>query len=356
MNRVAMARMKFDRVAAVVLLAVLLISGKGIAQNAPAKPVVESDPVILFAPFVDESEFSGKWKLSEVVPQFLSAYISEKYHASSIPPASVQIFGETIGVTGIIPVAMLERFASHFRARYVVTAMITEFSIGRFIVAEQDLAGYESFSAEVGFSYKIYDAQKLPMDVDRALLSDGVAAGKVRDRALGITLFGKQTDRTNQYLTLDELPFGGERFNKTVIGEAMARTAVDFASKLEQAIVHLQLREIGGAGSAASLARDTSFALHRKQLNGEVLVVDSLEVFINLGSDDDVVVGQRLPVYSKGEQLRDPNTHAVLGESDRRVGEVQIMELRAPHLSLAVIIQGVGLIAPRQKVRVNVVR
>ena len=341
-----------------LLLSILSFSGIAVAQMLPAAQEQKTDSVILFPPFMDESGFTGRWKLSDDLPRYLSSFIMEKFRAVVIPPASVQLFGETIGVVGngLLSVGMLDRTASHFKARYIITATITEFSVGRFIVAEQKLAGYEAFSADVKFTFKVYDARKLRVDMDKALITEEEAVGAVRDRGLGITLFGKQTERTNQYFSLDELLFGGEKFNKTVIGEAMAKAAGEFATKLGQAIPELQLREITEQANAAKPVQDTMFTLHRKILNGEILVVDSLEVFINLGSDDGLVVGEKIPVFAKGEQLRDPKTLAVLGESDLRVGEIQIIEVRAPHLSLCVITKGAGSIAPHQKVRANVVR
>jgi hypothetical protein len=328
------------------------------AQIPPAAREAKPDSVILIPSFADESGFAGKWKLTDDLPRYLSSFITEKFCVATIPPASVQLFGETIGVSGkdLLSAGMMDRMASHFKARYIITATITEFSVGRFIVAEQRLAGYEAFSADVKFTFKVYDALKLRVDMDKATIAEEEAVGAVRDRGLGITLFGKQTERTNQYFSLDELMFGGEKFNKTVIGEAMVKAAEDFASKLGQAIPELQLREVPEQPTAGKPAPDTTFTLHRKILNGEILVVDSLEVFINLGSDDGLVVGEKIPVYTKGEQLRDPKTQAVLGDSDRRVGEIQVIELRAPHLSLCVITQGAGSIAPHQKARVNVVR
>ena len=203
---------------ALLLLSILSFSGIAVAQILPAAQEQKADSVILIPPFVDESGFAGRWKLSEDLPRYLSSFITEKFHTAVIPPASVQLFGESIGVigNGLLSVGMLDRTASHFKARYIITATITEFSVGRFIVAEQKLAGYEAFSADVKFTFKLYDARKLRMDMDKALITEEEAVGAVRDRGLGITLFGKQTERTNQYFSLDELLFGGERFTSHV--------------------------------------------------------------------------------------------------------------------------------------------
>jgi hypothetical protein len=342
-----------------LLLFILCLINTADAQISSAARDPKIDSAIMIPPFADESGFSGKWKLSEEVPRYLSAYMSEKFRATFISPTTVQLFGETIGVVGneLLSTGILERSAAHFRARYVLMATITEFAIGRFLVGDPGIGGYQSFSADVQFTFKLYDARKLPVDMRKALVAEDEVVGAVRDRGLGITLFGKPTERTSQYYALDELMFGSQEFNKTVIGEAMAKAAAEFAVKFEQIVPELQLREQSvEMSNATKPIQDTAFTLHRKILTGEILVVDSLEVFINLGSDDGLVTGEKISVYAKGEQLRDPKTQAVLGESDLRVGEIQIIEVRAPHLSLCVITKGVGSIAPHQKVRVNVVR
>jgi len=115
---------------ALLLLSILSFSGIAVAQMLPAAQEQKTDSVILFPPFMDESGFTGRWKLPDDLPRYLSSFIAEKFRASVIPPASVQLFGETSGVVGngLLSVGMLDRTASHFKARYIVTATITEFS------------------------------------------------------------------------------------------------------------------------------------------------------------------------------------------------------------------------------------
>ena len=49
-------------------------------------------------------------------------------------------------------------------------------------------------------------------------------------------------------------------------------------------------------------------------------------------------------------------TGDILGTNDERIGEVQVIEIRAAHLSLATILKGKGVIKPRDHVRVLIVR
>ena len=83
-----------------LLLFILCLINTTDAQISSAARDPKINSAIMIPPFADESGFSGKWKLSEEVPRYLSAYMSEKFRATFISPTTVQLFGETIGVVG----------------------------------------------------------------------------------------------------------------------------------------------------------------------------------------------------------------------------------------------------------------
>jgi hypothetical protein len=225
-------------------------------------------------------------------------------------------------------------------------------------VAEQTLAGYEAFAGEVQLQFSIYDAAELRANKEFPPIYEGEASGVVKDKGLGITLFGKQTERTNQYFSLDELYFGGDQFNKTIIGEAMLKCAEDFAGKLEKAIPALKTKAavVSSTLQIDSTGADTVIHLTRRIVRGEIVLVDSDQVFLNIGSDESVQIGDVLTVFVEGEPILDPTTKEVLGTNDARVGEVQIIEVRGTHLSMATILKGKGAIKVRSKVRALIVR
>ena len=74
-------------------------------------------------------------------------------------------------------------------------------------------------------------------------------------------------------------------------------------------------------------------------LKGQILTYDETtgEAFINLGSANGLKIGEELAVYSKVDSLFDPNTNEYLGLSDRKIANIEIIELRGGKLSLAVV-------------------
>lgn len=331
--------------------------------EAPAQPrssLFASDSLLMFLPFKDNTGFNGRWNITTDVPRFLSAYMKERFRVGTVSPVSVKRFLQWKGIdtVRVHDAAVMQQCAEHFKVRFLVYGTIEEFSISRFMVSEVQLAGYEAFAAEVKISFVLYDAARAGQESTKGVVYEGDAEGIVKDRGLGLTLFGKQTERTSQYFMLDELAFGSGPFNRTIIGEALLKCADDLGTKLERAIPNLVSKSVVLSSSVVidSASNDSAIILKRQLVNGEIVIVDDDEVFINLGSLDGITVGDLLPVFVEGEEIKDPSTGETLGRRDDKVGEIQIVEIRAEHLSLASIVEGKGKIAPKHRIRKVLIR
>lgn len=342
------------------ILSFLLLSTTISAVAQPKSSLFASDSLLMFLPFKDNSGFSGKWNITTDVPRFFSAYMKERFRVGVVSPVSVKRFLEwkRIDSANALDAAVMQQCAEHFKVRYIVYGTIEEFSISRFMVSEVQLAGYEAFSAEVKISFVLYDAARAGKSGSDRFMYEGDAEGIVKDRSLGLTLFGKQTERMSQYFLLDELAFGSEQFNRTIIGEALLKCASDLDTKLERAIPSLVSKSVVLSSSVVidSVSADSAIVLRRHLINGEIVIVDDDEVFINLGSQDGVTIGDLLPVFIEGSEVKDPNTGDLLGTRDEKIGEIQVIEIRAEHLSLATIVSGKGAIAPKNRIRKVLIR
>ena len=337
----------------------ILLLNACILHAQPNSTVFRSDSILMFVPFSDHSGFNGKWNLSLDIPRFLSVYAKERFRVGIVSPLSVRQYAveQNIDSGEVSRFNNLRKYADYFGVRYIVTAEIKEFSIGRFMVSELQLAGYESFAATVTVVFTLHDAARFN-SYKESVVYDGEAEGTVKDKSLGVTLFGKQTDRTNQYFLLDEIAFGTETFNHTIIGEALLKCADDMSTKLEQTIPALVSKNIVLSSSVTmdSTSSDSAIILRRQLVNGEIVIVDGDEVFVNLGSQDGVKVGDLLPVFAGEMDVKDPKTGDILGSRDEKIGDVQVIEIRAEHLSLATIINGKVKIVPKLRVRKVLVR
>lgn len=338
-------------------LGLLLMIQDGYARPNPS--YFSSDSMVTVVPFTDRSNFSGKWNIAIDIPRFAAVYLKERFRIGIVSPLSVRIVtnNKNIDTAEVTRIDNLKMLAEHFRTRYIIAAEIQEFSISRFMVTEVQLAGYEAFSAEVKLRFALYDAERFGSSRS-PVVYEGEAEGIMKDRGLGLTLFGKQSERTNKYFSLDEIAFGSEVFVSTIVGEALLKCMEDLGTKLERAIPTLVSRNVVLSSSVIidSTSSDPSIALKRRLLNGEIVMVDDDDVFINLGSQDGIGVGDILPVFSGTIPINDPATGAVLGTREERIGEVQVIEVRSEHLCLATIVKGKGLIQPKQRVRKVFVR
>lgn len=342
----------------IIFIALLLCGLQAVnAQSGPSR--FSADTLLAFLPFEDHSGFNGNWNVGADVPRFAAVYMQQRFRVGVIPPSVVTAFGAERGTAPdeLQRTESMRQTAEHFRSRFIITGEVTDFSISRFMVSEVQLAGYEAFSAEVRIRFTLYDA--LQFGGSRTpVVYEGTAEGTVKDRGLGVTLFGKRTEQTSKYFALDEIAFGTEAFMSTIIGEALLKCMDDLGTRLERAIPALVSKQAVLSGNFAldSAAADTSIILSRRLITGSVVMVDGDDLFINLGSADGVTVGDILPVFGSAVPVTDPSTGTVLGTRDERIGEVQIIEVRAEHLSLGLIVRGKGAIAPKNTVRKVFVR
>lgn len=327
------------------------------AQSAPSR--FSADTLLAFLPFEDHSGFNGSWNVGADVPRFAAVYMQQRFRVGVIPPSEIITFGEKRGIAAddLPRIESMRQAAEQYHTRFIIAGEVTDFSISRFMVSEVQLAGYEAFSAEVRIRFTLYDAQQFGSSRS-PIVYEGTAEGMVKDRGLGVTLFGKQTEQTSKYFALDQIAFGTEAFMSTIIGEAVLKCMDDLGTRLERAIPALVSKQAVLSGSIAldSAAADSSIVLSRRLITGSVVMVDGDDLFINLGSADGVKVGDILPVFGSAVPVTDLSTGAVLGTRDERVGEVQIIEVRAEHLSLGLIVRGKGAIAPKNTVRKVFVR
>ncbi|MBI2428310.1 MAG: hypothetical protein HYV29_05850 [Ignavibacteriales bacterium] len=342
------------------ILCFVVLSTALSAVAQPTSSLFTSDSLLMFLPFKDKSGFKGKWNITTDVPRFLTAYMKERFRVGVVSPVSVKRFLEwkEIDSNRVYEPGVLQQCAERFRVRYLVVGTIEEFSISRFMVSEVQLAGYEAFAAEVRISFALYDAARAGKGGSNGIVYEGDAEGLVKDRNVGLTLFGKQTERMSQYFLLDDLAFGSDAFNGTIIGEALLKCGDDLGTKLERAVPNLVSKSVVLSSSVVidSAAADSAIVLKRHLVNGEIVIVDDNEVFINLGSQDGINIGDLLPVFSEGEEIKDPNTGETLGNRDEKIGEIQVIEIRAEHLSLATIVTGKGTIAPKNRIRKVLIR
>lgn len=313
-------------------------------------------PGFIFLPFEDKSDFEGKWEVGVDVPRFLNAYVNQRYRIPSVSPALVRNFLEEqkLSANSFGDVKFWIELYKRFHVRYLVAGTVEEFDVSRFMTGQPLLGGYEAFKGEVRISYVIYDMDKTAASASYVQVTKGEAAGEFADRALALTLFGKPTERTLEFRDLDKIKFGTDEFNRTVIGQACFQLGDHFSLELENALPTMKVWAATTPDSLLTLAQSLdsiSISFRFRTISGSIVFIEANNVFLNLGSEDGMRAGQRVFVYAAGsEQSEQKNSEA------GKVGELQVLEVRGPHLSHTRIISGEGKIKMKDKVQVTIMK
>ena len=266
---------------------------------------------IAVLPFEDRTDFNGPWDIRVEVPRILGERIGERGGYSVVPMDTVVALLERRAAK--YPKDTLTAIGRELDVDYLIVGSIERFSLSRFMIGARMLGGYWSYSSDVELKGKLIRA------VDGKAMGELRGRGKVTDRDLGLSLLGRRPEKDRQFYGIGELKFGSEEFRGTILGKALEEAIAGFVTELGKVL-------------------PTPEHLRRKAL---VVLVEDGVVYLNLGYEDGVRPGDRFWVYEEGEIIRDPVTGEVLGRADpKKVGEVQVTEVKAPHLSKARLIRG----------------
>lgn len=301
----------------------LLLTGTGYSQ-------------FLFTPFKNESSYKGTWNLSQEIPNYIAAYLREFYKVNVISATAFLslVEKENINESETSDFQTITSIANEIGFRYFLTGKVNEFNIARFTAGESNIAGYEAYSCGITTSIQIFD---LP---NNTAAYSGQIESSVSNKGLGLNLFGGQSDEKKQYLALNNIRFGSEEFNKTIVGETMLTLCEDLASDIKSSNKEILFpkRETKKQIEVEDKTLD-EFKLNVEIIKGQLLTYDEAtgEVFINLGSSSNINVGDELSVYAQADSLFDPITSEFLGLSDKIISSLEILEIRGEKLSFAVV-------------------
>ena len=301
-------------------------------------------------PFRDNSGFEGPWDLRMEVPRYVAAYVAARYRLTTISPAVVKsrLEQEGLSAEALENPRFWPLLREAFKVRFVLDGSVEAFDVSRFTTGAVEVGGYESFKGSILVAYRLFDLDRLSTDRSPEAAS-GEANGEYADRSFALTLFGKPTSRTVEYLQLGRLRFGSEDFNNTVIGEACRRFGRNLSEKLEKEVPILRSRDLLSVDtlSVEPVAADSGQIVFRgRVMRGMISFVEGDEAFVTLGVEDGVQKGQLASVYAD-------TSHAGPARLVK-IGAVELVEIRGPHLSLARIRSGKSEIRSRQEVRVRV--
>ncbi|RKY61236.1 MAG: hypothetical protein DRP95_03125 [Candidatus Latescibacterota bacterium] len=266
---------------------------------------------IAVLPFEDRTGFEGPWNIRVEIPRLLGERLGENPNYSVMPMDTVVAVLQKRAAR--YPRDTLMAIGRELDVDYLIVGTIEKFSLSRFMVGARMLGGYWSYSSTVKLKGQLVRA------ADGKVMGELKGEGNVADRDLGLSLLGRRPEKDRQFYGIGNLEFGSEEFRRTILGKALDEALAEIKAEVEKVLVP---------------PKHTS----RRAL---VVLVDGWTVYLNLGYEDGVEPGDRFGVYEEGEILRDPDTGEVLGRADpRKVGEIQVVVVKAPQLSKARLVRG----------------
>ncbi len=294
---------------------------------------------IVFVPFKNESSFTGKWNLSEDIPNFLAAYIRDMNKAEVLSSTGfISLLDEDMRSYPVYSdIEFLDNLLEEWNYNYVMIGTINSFGISRFNAGELMVGGYEHYSCSITISVKLYNKT-----TNNIVFSDKVESSVTRN-TLGLTLLGKPTDDKEQFYGIDKIKFGSEEFSKTIVNEALLLLADELCNKIQSVDKSVfNNPEINVEKKLEVLDKTLNdITIKTDIVKGELLTYDSEtgEAFISLGSSHNIKIGEEFGIYSETDSLFDSKTNEFLGVGETKVSQLEIVEVRGEKFSLAVVKQ-----------------
>jgi len=257
------------------------------------------------------------WKIGEGLAEMLTSELSKTGQFIVVERQALSdiVKEQELGQSGLIRGETAARTGQILGAQIVVRGAVTEF--------EERASGggagirFPGFGAEGGVSnaYVALDIRLIDTSTGQVIASHNAA--KTAPSAGG-----------GLGARIGNVTFGGDAFFQTPIGQA-TRAAMDDALRFIMA--------------TAFKAVIPSFS---------IVKVEGGTAYINAGVSSNVRVGDVFMVYSKGEDLVDPDTGLKLGSDERMVGSIQITNVQEK-FSIGAIRGGTGAMKRGDLVRVR---
>lgn len=316
--------------------------------------ITETKGQFLFTPFENNTNFKGAWDLSLDFPNYIAAYFREFEESRVLSASAFNSFAEGREENfNINDLEFVSGIANEFEFQFIITGKITEFSVSRFTAGDPTLAGYESYACKIIAFVNIYSLEK------NEFLFNNKIENEFTSKSLGITLFGKPTTEKEQFFGLNTIRFGGEEFAKTIVGETM----IGFCDLLltEIKTKDKEIFRIKKTPKIKTEPADVSLddiKLNTEVIKGSILTYDETtgEAFINLGSGNNIKIGDELGIYTEADSLFDPSTNEFLGLSDSKISFLEIIEVRGEKLSLALIKENRDKVKTGMEIRKLIIR
>jgi len=279
-------------------------------QGPPVARIIEGLPplkgpkkTVAVMDFENNSGFAGEWSIGEGMADMLTTALvqTNRFIVVERPKIKQILREQNLAASGRAAKAEAAQIGKLIPAQIGVAGAVTEFS-------------FEKQRTGIGFEYK---------HVGIGLITGAAHIGinlRMFDTTSGQILYSERVERNASYTGIEAdytnkgLAIGGEHFQKTPLGKATQEAINDAVIKI-------------------------AMNMERVPWKGGIVLVQGGKITINCGKREGIVPGQTFVVYSKGEELTDPETGETLGAEEARAGVISVVEVKDRY-SVAQIVEG----------------
>ncbi len=277
---------------------------KGGATALP--PLKGPKKLIAVGSFENKSNWTGQWKLGEGFVEMLTTSLmkTNRFVVLERPEVDKVLEEQDFGASDRTTKEGAAKIGKILRAQILVSGAVTEFETttkdtGIGVTTRHIGVGGKISSAHVAINLRMYDTT-----TGEVLFSERVE-GKAQRGGIAV-------DYTNK-----DFAIGGKHFVKTPLGEATQKV-------IDNAVFLI-----------ASKMQDV-------QWQGYIVKVSDGKVYINAGKNMNVMKGDTFTVYSKGEELVDPETGMTLGFEEEKIGKITVVKVEDKY-AIATVDEGEGM-------------
>lgn len=274
---------------AICLIFLLLFSSLVFAQQADQLKRLKKRVAVF--DFDDKTQHRWYWWTGQPVGQGMADMLttelvkSGKYRVIERQGIESIIKEQKLGLSGAVTTQSAAKVGQLLGVELAIVGAVTEFGykksgIGGTLKKKGFGLGIKSASASVGIDVRFINTNT----------GEIIAAENVR----------KEESKKGLAINTQKLSFKNRNdFDQSLVGKATRKAIQEIMQKIDAQMNHLQWQ-------------------------AKIVTVKGNMVFINAGAEGGVNVGDVFAVYSKGEELIDPDTGLSLGAIETKIGEIGV--------------------------------
>ena len=266
-------------------------------------PLKGPKKLVAVGSFENKAGWKSEWNLSEGMEEMLTTSLvqTNRFIVLERPEVKKMLEEQDFGASDRTTKEGGAKIGKVLRAQILVSGAITEFSTktddaGIGIATDKFGVAVKQQKAHVAINLRMYDTT-----TGEVLFSERVEA---KAKATGIA-----ADYHNK-----DFAIGGGKFKATPLGKTTQEC-------IDKAVFFI-----------ASKMQDVEW-------QGSIVTVKEGKVYVNAGEKTGIVKGDSFVVYSKGEELVDPETGITLGSEEEKAGRITIISVKEKY-SIAIIDEG----------------